>query len=81
MNTVFAMNQQISHEEEMECFQDDDNQVVLLDNTCRSNFLKKLHTSIKVLVIIMLSFAFLIYQIIIQKIILFLILFMLLEWF
>ena len=69
MNTGAAMNQQTSQEKEMKNSQVVNKQVVSPANSQKPGFFKRHHTSVKLVVIILISLIFLIPQIIIQNLI------------
>ena len=69
MNTGAAMNQQTSQEKEMKNSQVVNKQVVSTANSQKPGFFKRHHTSVKLVVIILISLIFLIPQIIIQNLI------------
>ena len=69
MNTGSAMNQQTSQEKEMKNSQVVNKQVVSPANSQKPGFFKRHHTSVKLVVIILISLVFLIPQIIIQNLI------------
>ncbi|MBO4875189.1 MAG: cell envelope integrity protein CreD [Bacteroidales bacterium] len=69
MNTGSAMNQQTSQEKEMKNSQVVNKQVISTANSRKPGFFKRHHTSVKLVVIILISLVFLIPQIIIQNLI------------
>ena len=69
MNTVSAMNQQTSQENEMKNSQVVNKQVVPPANSRKPGFFKRHHTSVKLVVIILISLIFLFPQMIIQNLI------------
>ena len=69
MNTGYAMNQQTIQENEMKNSQVANRQVVPPSNSSKPGFFKRYHTSVKLVVIILISLAFLIPQMIIQNLI------------